>query len=41
MLIYLPALAAIHFTAASALGALGVLASKAVRDMAREDRVGR
>ncbi len=33
MLFYLPALAAIHFTASAALGAMSVLSAKAVRDM--------
>ena len=37
-LLYLPALAAIHFSSAAALGGLAVLASKAVCDMRREDR---
>lgn len=37
LFLYLPALAAIHFSSGAALGALGVLAAKAVRDMAVED----
>jgi hypothetical protein len=37
-LLYLPVLAAIHFTSASALGAMSVLAAKAVCDMRCEDR---
>ncbi len=35
MFLYLPALAAIHFTASAALGAMAVLSVKAVRDMRR------
>jgi hypothetical protein len=33
MLIYLPAIAAIHFAASAALGAMSVLSGKAVCDM--------
>ena len=37
-LLYLPALAAIHFTSGAALGGLATLSLKALRDMRREDR---
>ena len=35
MVFYLPALAAIHFTASAALGAMSVLSAKALYDMRR------
>lgn len=38
ILLYLPFLAAIHFTSGTALGGVLVLAVKALGDMRREDR---
>ena len=38
MFFYLPAIAAIHFSASAALGAMSVLSLKAVRDMRRARR---
>ncbi len=38
MLFYLPALAAIHFTASAALDAMAVLSAKALRDMRKGGR---
>jgi hypothetical protein len=35
-LLYLPVLAAIHFSAGTALGGMAVLSAKALKDMARE-----
>ena len=37
-LLYLPVLAAVHFSAGTALGVMSVLSAKAVRDMRRADR---
>ncbi len=37
-LIYLKALALVHFTASAALGVMAVLSLKALRDMRREHR---
>ncbi len=37
-LLYLPAIAAIHFTAGAALGGMATLAGKALLDMRRQDR---
>ncbi len=38
MFFYLPALAAIHFTASAAFGAMSVLSAKALYDMRKPER---
>ena len=40
-LLYLPVLAAIHFTSSAALGGMAILSAKALCDMRREDRTTR
>ena len=41
ILLYLPALALIHFSSGAALGGLATLSMKALCDMRREDRARR
>ena len=41
ILLYLPALAVIHFSSGAALGGLATLSLKALFDMRREDRARR
>jgi len=37
-LLYLPVLAALHFSAGTALGGMAVLSAKTIRDLARQSK---